>query len=231
VAFFRILLAALVPALAFGAEFRYQVRHDHLFRDKAGEVTIDDSGISYGEGDKEGKGHRGRWEYQDLQQVLLAPDKLVIVTYKDRKWRLGIDQEYEFELLPNQNVTPAYDYLKSRLDRRFVAALADSADATLWEIPAKLTGALRGSEGILKVGPDSIVYQTDRKNHSRTWRLEDIANVSSSDPYELTLTTFERAKLHYGGRKSFVFQLKQPLSEERYNLLWRRLQRSMNGGM
>jgi hypothetical protein len=35
--------------------------------------------------------------------------------------------------------------------------------------------------------------------------------------------TFERARTHYGNRKGFNFQLKQPLAEERYTQLWRRL--------
>jgi hypothetical protein len=234
------LCLSLLPALLSAAEFRYQVKHDHMFFDKAGEVLLDDTGVSYhegseprpqGSGDKEHNGHSGRWEYPDVRQLWLAPDKLVVVTYKDRKWRLGIDQEYEFQLLPAQDLRPAYDFLKKKLDRRLVAALPDPAAAVLWEIPVKLTGALTGSEGRLKVGSDHIVYETPRKNHSRTWRYEDVDNVSTSDPYELTVTTHERAKLHYGSRRSFVFRLKAPLTEDRYNLIWRRLQRMKYGGL
>jgi hypothetical protein len=36
----------------------------------------------------------------------------------------------------------------------------------------------------------------------------------------LTITTFERARLHYGDRKGFNFELKEPLTEERYNHVW-----------
>jgi hypothetical protein len=69
------------------------------------------------------------------------------------------------------------------------------------------------------------VYQTDRKGHSRTWRLEDIDNVSSSDPFQLTLVTYERAKAQYGSRKNFQFQLKQRLDEKQLEALWKRLNR------
>jgi hypothetical protein len=40
--------------------------------------------------------------------------------------------------------------------------------------------------------------------------------VSSSGPFQLTITTFE---------KQFDFQLKQPLSEARYNRLWLDIER------
>jgi hypothetical protein len=115
--------------------------------------------------------------------------------------------------------------LKDRLDQRFVAALADEQVAALWEIPVKLQGTLQGSEGMLQVGPDRIVYRTDSKDQSRTWRYQDIENVSTSGPFQLTITTYERAKTHYGTLKGFNFQLKQRLDDKRYQILWKRLNR------
>jgi hypothetical protein len=56
--------------------------------------------------------------------------------------------------------------------------------------------------------------------------LTDIDNVSSSGPFDLTITTFERAKLSYGDRKAFNFQLKQRIDERQYEALWRRLNQS-----
>jgi hypothetical protein len=145
------------------------------------------------------------------------------VTYKDRKWLLGVDKEFEFFLPKGKSFDAAYTMLKDKLDRRFVAAVADSQPGMLWEIPVKLLGTIQGSEGILQVGPDRIVYKTDRPRQSRTWRYQDIENVSTSDRYQLTLTTFERAKTHYGSMKGFNFQLKQPLDEKRFDALWKRL--------
>lgn len=51
---------------------------------------------------------------------------------------------------------------------------------------------------------------------SRTWRIQDLENVSSSDPFDLTVTTHER---------EFRFQLKQALNEARYQELWLRVNR------
>lgn len=83
-----------------------------------------------------------------------------------------------------------------------------------------------GDEGVLQGGPDAIVYKSADKAESRTWRYEDIENVSSAGPYQLSITTFERARLHYGNLKGFNFQLKQKLSEARYNDLWLQLNRT-----
>ena len=87
----------------------------------------------------------------------------------------------------------------------------------------KLLGTVTGSEGILTVGRDRIVYGTARKGASRTWRYGDIDNIGTSGPFELTLTTFEHALEHYGNRKDLNSQLKEPLDERKYNELWRTL--------
>lgn len=113
--------------------------------------------------------------------------------------------------------------LKDRLDQRFIAELADAGVRPMWEIPVKHLGRISESQGLLIVGETRIVYQTARKDDARTWRYEDISNISTSGPFNLTLTTFERAKSHYGNRKDFNFQLKEPLDQRKYDELWRRL--------
>ena len=71
------------------------------------------------------------------------------------------------------------------------------------------------------MGPDRIVYKTDRPRQSRTWRYQDIENASTSDRYQLTLTTYEHARASYGSMKGFNFLLKQPLDEKRFDALWK----------
>jgi hypothetical protein len=83
-----------------------------------------------------------------------------------------------------------------------------------------------GDEGVLQAGPEEIVYMSEKNGASRTWRYQDIENISSSGPFQLTITTFERAKTHYGDLKGFNFELKRPLEEDRYNELWLSLNRS-----
>jgi hypothetical protein len=186
--------------------------------------------VSFQETYKDGKTPKHpdawRWNYQDIQQLKVEPKSLTVLTYKDNKWKLGADRRYEFDLISGKTFEDAYNVLKGRLDQRFVAAIADSPDSMLWEIPVKHLHGFGGDEGVLQVGPDEIVYKSAKSDESRTWRYEDIENISSSGPFQLTITSFERARMHYGSRKGFEFQLKQRLEEARYNDLWLRLNQS-----
>jgi hypothetical protein len=235
----RVLSLALALGLttaAWSQDLQFEVRRERALRDHPGRVTFDEHGVQYQQGltkkqqAKVSKGKKppklesARWDYSDIQQLWLSSEKLVIVTYKDRRWLLGADREFEFYLTSKeQTFTAAYDFLKNKLDQRFVAALADPKAEAEWVIPVKLLGTLRGSEGVLRVSSDRIVYKTDRKGQSRTWRIEDIENASTSGPFQLTLTTYERAQSHYGSLKGFNFQLKQRLDEKRFDRLWKRL--------
>jgi hypothetical protein len=228
-------LALMTPAFAQW-EFRYDVWHGHSrpphIRKAGGQGTliISDTGVSFTETYKDGKPpkhpHAWRWDYQDIQQLKIAPKSLTVLTYKDNKWKLGADREYEFDLVSEMTFADAYSALKGRLDQRFVTAMEDASTSMLWETPVKHLRPFGGDEGVLQVGPDEIAYKSAKRDESRTWRYQDIDNISSSGPFQLTITSFERARMHYGSRKSFEFELKQRLEEAPYNDLWLRLNRS-----
>lgn len=216
-------------ALPLSAELTFRARHVHLRKGCDGELRLDEQGVSFRElNPKAKRPHAFQWPYEQIQQLSLAPGELRVLTYEDSLWKLGADRSHRFQF---RDGTPpsrpagaqAYVFLRERLDQRLVAALAEPEFRPLWEIPVKLLGRLRGSEGVLAVGADRLVYRTEAREQSRTWRLEDIENVSSSGPFQLTLTTYERARFHYGGLKGFNFQLKRALTERQYNQLWRRL--------
>ncbi len=226
----------LSPALFAQQSFQYEAWHGHSrppHIKKAGglgTLTISDTGVSFQETYKDGRTpkhpHAWRWDYQDIQQLKIAPKSVTVLTYKDNKWKLGADRMYQFDLVSDKTLEDAYNLLKSRLDQRLVATIADSPIRVLWEIPVKHSHRFAGDEGVLQVGTEEIVYKSVKTNESRTWRYEDIENISTSGPFQLTITSFERARMHYGSRKGFEFQLKQRLEEARYNDLWLRLNQS-----
>jgi hypothetical protein len=109
--------------------------------------------------------------------------------------------------IPTETLYPQW---RARLDQRFVAAVPEGQGSDLPRIPVKLVGLMKGSEGTLLFAPESVIY-TAPAPASRTWRYSDIQFISSSGPFQLTITTFE---------KQFNFQLKQPMPESRYNRLW-----------
>ena len=221
------LLAVLLAAAptAFGQqEFHYQAWHGHSrpphIKKSGGKgtLTITGTGVSFEEAGN--AKHVWHWAYVDIQQLEISPKTLRVLTYTDNRWKLGADREYRFDLTGGETFTDAYAFLKDRLDQRFVAALPDEAIKTAWEIPVKHLLRFGGSQGVLSFGEDRAVYTADKKDDSRTWRYPDIENVSNNGPYQLTITTYERARSHYGNLKGFNFQLKEKLDDNRYNDLW-----------
>ena len=95
---FRFLFAAwrlgaiwLVASLIYGQPLEYEVRHDHLWKHGAGILVVTERGVSFQEVTKKKAKHAFELTYQDIQELNLSADKLTLVTYKDRKWLLGID--------------------------------------------------------------------------------------------------------------------------------------------
>ena len=196
-----------------------QVRHRHLRHGTEGVLRVSDEGIAFGESGKHEE-HSRQWRFENIQQLTLSPTVLRILTYEDPRWKFGHDREFVFDRLPEDLATRLYPVFSHRLDQRFVAALADVEVSALWEMPAKLVHRAGGSQGSILVGADRIVYRTESREQSRTWRIKDIDVVSTSGPFDLTITTFELAGSNYAGHKDFHFALKRPLAEAEYNALW-----------
>jgi hypothetical protein len=131
-----------------------------------------------------------------------------------------------FDQLPKDFAMQAYSVLRTRLDRRFVAHLFDADVKPSWQVGAKLQHKLGGSQGTLLFAEDRIVYMTDRNGESHTWLYTEIENVSTSGRFDLSIATSERSGWSRAAVTDYHFQLKQALTEQRYNDLWRSVNRS-----
>jgi hypothetical protein len=181
----------------------FPVRHKHLNGDCAGVLTVGSDGVSFAGAKK----HAWRWKLEDIRQLKLAPEGISVESYHGR---------FEFAgALPAEEL---YKMLSGIMDQRLVMQAAPAASAaSLWSVPVKHRG---GADGSLAFADDLVVYASPARNESRTWRYRDIDGVSSSGPFQLTITTFERAREHYNDRRDFNFELKRPLDEGQYNQLW-----------
>jgi hypothetical protein len=203
--------SCLILAAALASATQFAVRHEHLRKGCAGVMTVDENGVRF----TGAKKHAWSWKYEDIQQLRLAPESIYILTYKDSKLRLGKDREYNFTgSIPAEEL---YALLKDRMDQRLVAAVGQAIGLPTWSLPVKHLRPIVGSEGTLEFGADAIVYSTPAKTESRTWRYSDIESIASSGPFQLTITTLE---------KGFNFQLKQPITEARYNQLWLQIEKT-----
>ncbi len=205
--------------LTLGAEtLTYEIRG-------GGTLKVDEQGIVFRKQVKKKREELRVWSYDHLQEVKVSDNKLLLVTYEDSpRWKLGLDRAFAFQLAdPQKNFRAVYDLLHAKLDQRFVSALAEVPAEFEWKVPVKKLGLVKGSEGTLYVATDRIVYHSALLGESRTWRMKDLENVNSSGPFELTLTTHERARASYGSQKAFNFRLKEAVDQQRVDALWRRL--------
>ena len=191
-----------------------------------GTLRISPDSISFEEHGKKNTTDSRQWRYEELQQLTVGASELRVLTYEDSKWKLGRDREYVFDRIPSDLATEAYPLLTRILDQRFIAALPDKQRAPEWKVGAKLERGLKGTLGTLVVSRDLIVFDTEKPNEARSWRITDIENISSSGPLDLAITTSEKTGMFRGGDRQIHFQLLQNLSEERYNALWREINRS-----
>jgi hypothetical protein len=212
-------LALAAGSCAMAQQGAWPVRHRHLHDGAVGTLRVTADSIAFDERDKKDRptSHSRQWKYDDIQLLTLGTKTLRILTYEDRRLVPGSDREFVFDRLPSTLVAALYSEWRNRLDTRFVAALADEQVVAEWQLPVKLLHWRNGSQGELRFGADRIVYWTVQGGESRTWRISDIENISSSGPFDLTFTTHEG---------DFRFQLKEELTEEKYNKLWRQTNRS-----
>ena len=221
---FLVVLSALPPAKA--EQVTIPVRHKHLRKGGTGELVIGASSMSFRESGKR-QGHSREWAYEEIQQLYIAPNSIRVLTYEDVSWKLGKDREYVFDQLAEGAVQRVRDAVLGRMDeRQVVVSIPNLSIAPIWQIKAKLAEGRGGSEGVVLVGEQAIVYKSAEPDASRTWYFRQIENISSSGPFDLTVTTFEQDASRLAGRRDFRFQLKTELSEERYNALWRGLNES-----
>ena len=165
--------AILVVAVCVAAGQDVTVRHRHLYKGAPGELRVTTGGNS---SSKRAKAASTRAPVRStiFKNLELSPDTLRILTYEDSRWELGRDREYLFDHRPSGFAKSVYVQWRNRLDRRFIADLADNDVVAELVIPGKRLGAVTGSQGALAFGEDRIVYQSARPEQSRTWRFADV---------------------------------------------------------
>jgi len=210
--------SGLILAWAMAASAaQFPVRHRHVRGGCEGTLEVGESGVRFAGP----KGHAWQWKLDEIRQLEIAPNRLVVTTYENGRLP-GTERRYEF--IGAVPAAELWELLKNRMDQRLVAELAQPSGAAMWSLPAKHVGR-SGSLGMIELTPETIAYRTGTKDESRTWRYADIAGISSSGPFQVTITTFELAPAHYGGREDFNFELRQPITEARYDELWLQVER------
>ena len=215
-------LTVLLALQVNAQEFTYKVQQDRTIGHRDGELTISENGIEYRAEKKESRS----WTYSggDIKLLeILSPTKIRIWTYKDRKLFLGKDESLTFKIVEGQIDQKVSDFLRERLPGPFVTSFVEGDRTLLATVPVKHAHRFGGCEGLLKVYPDRLIYDSETGHDSRSWRWKDIRSLGRPDLYRLDIETFE-PQIGASSR-SFNFILKQQVPDRIYDLLWARIYR------
>ncbi len=208
----------LASSVLQAQEVRFPVEHRRWLRDQKGELIFGDTGIEFRAKDKK---DARTWKYEDIQQLgLLSPKELTILTYKDSKWKFDKDIFYRFEITSGEMTPALYTQLQSKLKRPVASALIPPGINPKFTVPVKHLLGFGGTQGMLEIGDEYVIYKTDTPKDSRIWRYQDITSVGTTGPYQLRLTSMDRAEGESGAERNFVFNLKERLTADAYDFIW-----------
>jgi hypothetical protein len=133
---------------------------------------------------------------------------------------VGRDETFEFKVIQGQVTKELSDFLLARIARPLATTFVATEEKGRYEIPVRHNHRVSSCQGVLKVYPDKLIYESSKQENSRYWRWADIQSISRTGPYQFSVTTYE-PKL--GGPKLYNFDLKEQMGEAIYEYLWARV--------
>jgi hypothetical protein len=206
-----------LAAAADGAQFSLSVKQSHMLGSSSGTLRITPTGIEYDTADK---ADARRWNYVDVQQLQIpSPKRVLVLTYEDQgRLRFGADRRFDFELRDGSISPEIIAFLLAHTARPVVTAVLPPLSKTpLFRLLVKHERHGRGSDGVLLMYDDALVYGTERASDTRYWRFRDIFAVLPLDRDRLQVLAYEGGG---GELRPFTFQLKSELPEAFARALW-----------
>ena len=201
------LLPALVVIAAPGDKmFDLKVTRVRTLRDQPGDLHIDSQGITFRSAD--GKTNIAI-AMQDLREATVADVReLRFETYAVPKWKPIERREYTFRAQPEAPIENLAQFLASRVHRPVVGHYKEGSQ---FRVAAFHRRALKGTDGTLEIGDQSIQFVSDKPADSRTWLYRDIETIGRPDSFRFRVTT---------NRETYVLELKDDLPEAAFQFAW-----------
>jgi hypothetical protein len=210
-------MLALTAAAAFAQSFEFVVKKDQFLGASNGTLVFGLQSVEYRTTDLN---DARQWAHDDIKQIqVLSPTRITIKTYEDQGWlRLGADRTFEFELTEGEVPPELVAFFWDRVTFPVVTAvLPDTAAPPGRSVPVKLRQRIRGSQGVLQLYDDRLVYVTEGAGHGRAWRPADLRTVYQPDRHRLNIDVYEGGG---DGTRTFAFDLKQPLPAGFMDAVW-----------
>lgn len=168
-----------------------------------GTLLIDGAGVEFRAGD----GSSQRWTIGEIHTIYIAPHRLVLESYVNRRLHLPGERTYRFSV--TRSVPPAVAAaIAGAVGRPSRNADPDPKTAAIAVIPVRHRGLASGTNGVLRFRRGGIDYVTGKRGDSRSWRWADLETLSDPDPWHLFI---------FGYRDTYTFDLKAPLSRELFD--------------
>jgi len=207
-------------AAADGSPFSLSVKRSHLLGSSSGTLRITPDGIAYETTDK---ADVRRWNYVEINQLQIpSPKRIIVLTYEDQGWlKFGADRSFDFELRDGIVSPEIVAFVLDHTDRVVVTAvLPPVSKPLLFRQLVKHERHARGSDGVLLMYDDALVYGTERGTDSRYWRFRDIFAVLPLDRDRLQILAYEGGP---GEVRPFTFEMKSEMSDDFARALWARV--------
>jgi hypothetical protein len=216
----------------------YKVIHDHAIGQGQGELRIIENGIAFkGEGKDEDR-HSRTWRDDDIKRLAISRDNLRVTVYEaspvpiiprkapftdGKSIRHGSEHDYLFRLREGEIMPQVVRALLARFNRPIETSVLPNAEAgkLLFELPVFHRHRAGGKSGMLRVYEQSVVFRAEATGDSRFWRYADIRDIGQLGRYQFELATWE-GQFGVDG-KSYIFDLKRPLTEAEYESLWKKV--------
>lgn len=210
-------LASTRAVAADDPEFALSVKRGHLVGSSTGTLRIGPTGIRY---DTPDKADVRQWTYWDIKQIQIqSPKRIAVLTYEDQgRLKLGADRHFEFELREGSIGPEIVGFILTQTDRPVVTSVLPPISKTpLYRLLVKHERHARGSDGVLLMYDDALVYGTERPGETRYWRFADLFAVLPLDRDRLQVIAYEGGA---GELRPFTFELKSALPDDFAQALW-----------
>jgi hypothetical protein len=186
--------------------FDLKVTRVRTVRNQPGDLHIDSQGITFRSTD-------GKTSIsiimRDVRDADVAdPNGLRFETYEVPKWKPIERREYTFRAQPDAPVEELAQFLAGRVHRPVVGHYKEDSR---FRVAAFHRRTLRGTDGTLEIGEESIQFVSDKLADSRTWLYRDIETIGRPDSFRFRVTT---------NRETYVLELKDDLPEAAFQFVW-----------
>ncbi len=201
------LVAAQLTSHSTPANWRAPAKLHKALGKERGELAIGPDGIKFV---PRGGGHAGHWTFLDIRTFFVAPHRLIIKTYQNRRHHLPGERPYRFDV--EKAIPPRIAAALAReVGRPSKNANPNPASPSFASLPAHHRRPAGGTNGTLRFRSNGIDYITSSPGDSRSWRWADIQTIAHPSPYRFTLS---------GYRETYDFDLKEPMSDALFDRLW-----------